>query len=190
MRKAVYVVRNADFGLRKQILDCESRFWTAKGGFWSAKTGIGVRKRFLRQAGEFFLLAPRAGEFFSPEIAAGIFFCEVFLPPPPPPNKNQMVAPQVKPTSAPLLQDGDCPSTCVYPIQYCKCGYYHSPLCKWIQHQHHCSNMAAVRPRVCILSSTISMLITFSLYVSESNISTTAPRWRLYVHVCVSYPVL
>ena len=75
MRKAVY-------GVRKQISECESRFRSAKGGFWSAKTGIGVRKRFLRQAGEFFLPALRAGEFFFPEIAAGNFFLQS-LPAPP-----------------------------------------------------------------------------------------------------------
>ena len=76
-----------------QILGCESRFRSAKGGFWSAKTGIGVRKRFLRQAGEFFLPALRAGEFFSPEITAGNFFLRSL---PAPPHKNQMVAPLVK----------------------------------------------------------------------------------------------
>ena len=79
----VYGVRNADFGLQKQISKCESRFRGAKGGFWSVKTGIGVRKRFPRRAGEFFLPALRAGEFFSPEITAGNFFLRS-LPPPPP----------------------------------------------------------------------------------------------------------
>ena len=68
----------------KQILDCESRFRAAKGGFWSAKTGFGVRKRFLSQAGEFFLPALRAGEFFLPEIRAGNFFAKSSCPPPPP----------------------------------------------------------------------------------------------------------
>ena len=67
MSKAVYRVWKANFGLRKQLLDCESRFRTAKGGFWSAKTGFGMRKQFLSQAGYFFF---------------AIFFCEVFLPPP------------------------------------------------------------------------------------------------------------
>ena len=73
----------------KQILDCE-RFRTVKGGFWSAKTCFGVRKRFLRQAGEFLLPVLWAGEFFYLKSEPEIIFCEVFLPPP---HKNQMVAP-------------------------------------------------------------------------------------------------
>ena len=66
--ETVYGVRKADFGLRKQISDCKRRIW-------SAKTGFGVRKRFLRQAGEFFFAGPLGRRIFFP--------CEVFLPPPP-----------------------------------------------------------------------------------------------------------
>ena len=55
-------------------MTCISSEYGFKGGFWSAKTGFGVRKRFLSQAGEFFL----------PEIRAGIFFLRS-LPAPPPP---------------------------------------------------------------------------------------------------------
>ena len=69
-----------------QILDCESRFLSAKGGFWSAKTGNGVQKRFPRQAEEFFLAGPSGRRIFSPEITAGIFFLRS-LPAPPPPIK-------------------------------------------------------------------------------------------------------
>ena len=65
-------IAKADFGLRKQTSG-------AKGGFLSAKTGIGVRKGFLRQAGDFF-----------PWNHSRIFLRSLPAPPPP---KNEMVAP-------------------------------------------------------------------------------------------------
>ena len=84
LSKVVYGVRKANFGLRKVISDCERRFRTAKGRFWSAKTGFGVRKRFLRQAGEFFLPALRARQFFfSLKSEPEIFFAKSSCPPPP-----------------------------------------------------------------------------------------------------------
>ena len=91
--KAVYRVWKADFGQRKQILDCEGRFRTAKCGFWSAKTGCRVPKRFVRQARKKILPALQAREFFSPEIRAGIFFLRSL--PAPPPLKIKWLLPYI-----------------------------------------------------------------------------------------------
>ena len=59
-----------------RILECENRFRTVKA--------------LPKSSRRIFFASPSAGEFYLPEIRAGNFFCEVFLPPP---HKNLMDAP-------------------------------------------------------------------------------------------------
>ena len=81
-------MRNADFGLQKQISECERRILECENRYLSAKALPQASRRI-------FFAGPSGRIIFSPEITAGnFFFCEVFLPPP---HKNQMVTPLVAP---------------------------------------------------------------------------------------------
>ena len=103
--KQFFWTTKADFGLRKQISDCESRFQTAKADFRLRKQISDCQRQILecenrfrsakalpKASRRFFLTCPSGRRiFFFPEIRAGNFFCKVFLPPPP--HRNKMVAP-------------------------------------------------------------------------------------------------
>ena len=72
-----------------QILECESRFWSAKADFGVRKADFGVRQQVSEcesasqgKPENFFCRPFGPDHFFSLKSQPENFFCEVFLPPP------------------------------------------------------------------------------------------------------------